>query len=193
MQLYDILQDVDLYVENAIPEENKIRWLNQVQRQLFREYPLPDQTADIPLVPGTATYDLPADCPEDRIRTVTINGNEIVYAPFRENPKYGTYWTAKEGKITIGPTPTQNDKTLEIYYLPRPAELTSDNLSAIPDFPEDYHEVLSLGCAARVARAEGQYDAANALEKQSQALAFEAATRVKRYTGEKVYVARMWR
>ena len=172
MTLEEILQDVDLLVPNSIALDVKVRWMNQVQNQLFRDYDIAKAHHMFNLVIGEEFYPLPEDCSEDMIRAVVIEGNTYTFADPLDEIKDETYFTYS-GLLTIVPSPVKAGIGM-LYYLRRPKEINEYVLDREPDFPSDYHEILSYGCAIRVARAEQNYSQLPILETEFARLRHEA-------------------
>jgi hypothetical protein len=174
---------------NTISAAEKVRWLNQVQRQLFRDYPLPESVYRFDTVAGVAIYPLPDDCPEDRITKITVGG---YYYPFQAySEEAGSYfWTIVAGQLMIYPTPETSGTEILIYCAPRPNELSESNLNAVPNFPEDYHELLVYGLAKRIAQARQDVALVNNFEADYQELAREANKEFKKQRPKQVLVLR---
>jgi hypothetical protein len=191
LTLEEILKDVDTYVPNTISTEQKVRWINEIQKQLFRDYPVPDAVYQFETVPGLDYYDLPDDCSTDRITNLVIDEQEYDGLSL-DSEETSFYWIPVEGKLFIQPTP-QDVMMGFIYYRPKPIELTSANLSAIPNFPEDYHELLVFGCAARVAKAYQDVDLANNMVSDFNYLADKAKKELRKTKNKTVRIVQDWR
>lgn len=150
MTLQEILEDADSIAPNAYTNAQKVRWLNQIQRQLFRHYPLPEQLFELQIVPDVQFYPLPENCPEDRITSIVIDNQEYRFA-VNDQPAPGRFWTMVAGQIFIHPKPTV-EMTGIITCEPRYVALSESNLNAVPQFPEDFHELLVNGLAQRIAK-----------------------------------------
>lgn len=153
MLLQEILDDVDTYVPNSLPTLRKIKWVNEIQKQLYRDYVLPDAIFPFTTVVNLKLYTLPADCAEDRIDSVSVGKEGLTYisSPFRHQlPADASYWTVQAGILFINPARTAGQQCY-VYYKPRPFELSEDNLTESPTFPIDFHELLVFGCSKRVA------------------------------------------
>lgn len=189
MKLSEVLQDIDLMIPNSLSHEIKIRWINQVQVQLFRDYPLDEAVYPFVTEVGKQLYPLPDDCPQDRIKMVTVNDSEIPYKELNEDSG-GTFWTILSGFFMLHPVNASKD--VHIYYKRRPTELTTSDLDIEPDFPRDYHELLVIGCAIRVARASQSLDYANQFEKDFSYLADKANENLTKKKRSKVVIREMW-
>lgn len=170
----------------------KVSWMNQIQNQLYRDYPLPDKTATFSTVKGTDTYDFPADCPEDRVQLLNVGGRDYVYSTiFDADDAFVYYWRAIAGKIVLYPIPDQI-QSATLYYGPRPVTLTEADLTAIPSFPLDFHELLMVGCAARVAKAVGNLQLASIYEGDYRMLIEKADLVLVKSRQQSVRLVRTW-
>lgn len=164
MNLGQILNRVDLLIDNDISTEQKVTTINEISRQLFRKFPVPDKfikftTTEIPF------YILPDDISADRISFVIID--DVEYPAVNPNDK-----NAATGRFCMVVTeglfihPNIPDKTAILYYRPRHIELTASNLSAVPSFPEDYHELLVYGLAKWIAGIQRDVDMVNNFQRE---------------------------
>lgn len=173
MTLDEILQDVDLKVPgNGIENKIKVMWINQVQRILYRDYPLPEAVYKFQTLVDEPLYPLPTDCAEDRINTLLVNNVEYDYLSDNEDAKE-RFWSTLAGNLFLYPTPTEVVDVL-IYYGPRPVDLSETRLTEVPTFPEDYHKLLVLGCAIECAKAIDDVAKANNLTQDYMELAAKA-------------------
>ena len=172
MTLEELLQDVDLLVPNSIALDVKVRFMNQVQNQLFRDYDVSKSSYVFTLIPGEELYPLPEDCPEDMIRSVVVEGRTYELANTEDSITDETYFV-HSGLLTIIPSPQKEGKGM-VHYLRRPRKINEYVLEREPDFPRDYHELLSYGCAIRVARIEQDYEQLSVLEGEFQRMRQEA-------------------
>lgn len=151
MKLSEILDQVDTLVPNALAVSLKVAWINQVQNQLYRDYDLPDQVSSLAVTAGRANYDLPANCAEDRILRIDVNGEKLPFSTMFNADDDSTYWTIIDRQLVINPKP-KKDVAGRIVYRPRPTPLSETDLDMEPSFPSDYQELLVLGCAVRAAK-----------------------------------------
>jgi len=154
VNLGEILLDVDVLVANNIMPSVKVRWINQIQRQCYRDLPIDDEIYPFCVDPCQRVYAVPDNCSLDNISSVLIGG--IEYDPVADGevhtPRY--FWSNVAGQFMVNSVPEQCSTGL-ITYRPTPQELKADQLSSVPMLPVDYHQLLVDGCAARVAKAEG--------------------------------------
>lgn len=150
MNLQEILEDIDLEVPNSFTPAQKVRWINQTLRRLFRRFTLPDQVDKFQTTANVAFYPLPANCPQDRITSVTVDNVPFKYKGGDEEAPY-SFYTFVQGQFMLRPIP---DKVVDVmvFYSPSPKDLVETDLTVAPDFPGDYHRLLVLGAAIECAK-----------------------------------------
>jgi hypothetical protein len=153
LKLSEILFQVDAMVPNALQDSIKIGWINQIQNELYRDYPVMENVFKFTTVVGEGAYTLPKNIPPDRIQYIMIGKTQYPYAALTdEETIYTHFWTTIiSGDIMLYPVPVAPEEAV-IYYRPRPNQLAASRPDEEPTFPEDFQELLILGCAARVAR-----------------------------------------
>jgi hypothetical protein len=190
MLLKEILEDADLLVNNALSQDQKIRYFNQVQRALFRDYPLKEEAYYFVAVPGIALYDLPPDCDEDFVISIYLDGMEYTYQT-PNDPASGTVYTFTNGKLFIQPTPNKQVDGY-IYYKSKPIDVSLTDLDKEPAFLKDFHQLYVLGLAAKFALIGKDYKTADELEVRFQNLARDAMTKMGRIKLKKTRIVRGW-
>lgn len=190
MLLKEIIEEADLYMNNALSFSQKIRFVNQVQRSLYRDYPLYEKSAFFTVVPGESLYELPVDCEPEYIINVYIDEKEYVYkTPLDSNQ--GRSYMFVDNSLFIQPVP---DTALDayLYYKAKPVDLSLADLESEPPFLKDFHELLVLGCAQKIALVEKDYKGAQELEVRFQNLARAAMLKMKTIKLKRVRVNRRW-
>lgn len=179
---------------NSITVPIKVNWINQVQNQFFRDYPLTEAFYPYNIEPDQQFYKLPDDCPDDRIKTLTIDGELYPYIPQEQQTELTPerFCTIISGAFMIHPMPTKYMQGF-LNYRPRPVQLTVDNPEAVPTFPLDFHEMLVFGCAARIAKAEGNTGLGAVYDNDFAQLAVKADNVLTRPKQKSVSVVRGWR
>lgn len=150
MTLEEILRNVDILVPNSLPTDIKIQWINQINRQLFRDYPLPEAFYLFQAQNGVQLYELPPDCPEDRIKKVTIGERDFDYHPITSDDSPERFWTIVSGRLLIHPAP-KTEETGMVYYKQRPIDLTINDIDKEVGFNQDYQNLMVFGCCELVA------------------------------------------
>lgn len=198
MKLSELLGQVDTLVPNSILLDTKIAWMNQVQSQLYRDYPLSEAVKIYAIRRDQQLYALPEDCPEDRISRLVIETSQgketIPFVPAASDSEYDLYrfWTLVSGTLMIYPAPKE-DMNGFLYYNARPAELSSAMMDQQPTFPRDFHELLVLGCASRVAKSLADVNRAAVFDQDYRMLAEKADLVLSKRKQKKVLNVRSWR
>lgn len=189
MNVQQILDEVLLLVNHDISPANQVNKLNQISRQLFREFPLPDKIYKFTMT-NIPYYDVPADCAEDRIRVVIVNGCEYQKLSPEIQNVTGAFCTVLMEKLFISPNVEGQDAYL--YYGPRHVDLIASDLSAVPTFPEDYHEILVYGLAQWVASIERDIDLANNFQSEYDTIYKKAVKGLRKMGLKTVRLTTIW-
>lgn len=168
-----LLDEIDITYRNTYTVDQKVRWMNTVQNQIFQIVPKESPPYVFTTIADFAFYALPEDCDRFGIKQVTIErgvGNEkydaLPYISLESNQEVSTgsrFYSVLQNNLFINPMPTAQDEGKKVYilYNHRPAELTSANTSAVPEIEGDFDELLILGCLERIARARGEIEDKN--------------------------------
>ncbi|OXM83965.1 hypothetical protein [Paenibacillus rigui] len=193
MNLGQILNEVKLLVPPSadITDEQLVLKINQLQRRIYRELQLPDKLYYIKTTPASPFYDLPIDCPEDRISTVLVNNEAYDKSDNQDDVAPSTFWTIMTGSLYLRPNPT-TELDLLIYYKPRYHDLVASNTSDISDLPEDYHELLVYGCAQWVASTLRDVDMVNNMQMEYDSLLRDAKNYLMSLTDRNLVVNERW-
>lgn len=191
MTLDEILQDADVMAPNTLPVTTKIRWLNQIQRQIFRDYPVPEAVYPFYTEAETALYGLPDDMAEDRIQRVVVGENEYDYKSIQDEA-VDNMWTITAGHMLLHPTPLQQE-LVYVYYKPRPVDMTAEDMDSEPGLPVDFHELLTYGVAARVARATGDVGLSVSHEETFYRLSEKSKLDLGKPRKRQVTINKLWR
>lgn len=193
MNLQQILNEVKLLtpVSADVTDDQLVLRINQVQRKLFRELVLPDKMVRFSSTPTVPFYDLPADCTEDRIKSILVDGQDYSLVSNEENKPPLLFSTVIVNKLYLYPNPS-NVVDVLIYYRPRYMDMNTSNLSAVPDLPEDYHELLVFGCAQWVAGTQRDVDMVNNMQAEFDSLLQEAKKYFRQVTPKRVLIKESW-
>lgn len=192
MKLSELLGQVDTLVTNSIHLDTKIAWMNQVQNQLYRDYPLDEAVKVYVIRQNQQIYDLPEDCPEDRISKLVIGKQTYPFVPNSESEyEYSVFCTVVTGTLMVYPSPLENTDGF-LYYNARPLGLSSTMMDQEPTFPRDFHELLVLGCASRVAKSQADFNRASVFDQDYRTLAEKADLVLTKRRQTKVLKARTW-
>ncbi|HIE12971.1 MAG TPA: hypothetical protein EYP63_06055 [Desulfotomaculum sp.] len=188
MTCQDILNDIDTRVKNSISTAQKVKWINQSQRKFYQDFPLPETVYMFTTANGVALYDLPADCPENRIVKITVDGETYDYQTLHETAAQKG-WTIISGQLFLWPTP-ESETEVMIYCKPRPDDFSVSDTSKESELPEDFHELVVLDVAIRVSFAIGDLEKKRELEMDLIKLGAAAKKGVKKPTQRTVTVLR---
>lgn len=191
MKLKEILLDVNLMIPNSISDEIKVRWLNETQRQLYRDFGFPDTSYAFAQQPNVGLYPLPDNCSRERILSVTVEDLDYEYVSMTEDVRDRS-WTLIDNNIWFYPLPVQ-EKQVFIVYKPEPREMRLDMQEEEPEFPTDFHEILVYGVAFRVARSLQLIDVSGQMQQQMYTLQEEAKRKLRPSNRKKVVQTRLWR
>lgn len=189
MNVQQIIDEVDLLVFNDQTPAQKVNKLNQISRQLFREFPLPDKVYKFSMT-EIPYYDMPEDCSEDRIKVVIVNGVEYQKLSPEIQQVTGSFCTVLMEKLFV--SPNKPDQEAYLYYLPRHVDLSTSSLYAVPTFPEDYHEILVYGLAQWVATIQRDMDLINAFQAEYNAIYNKAKIGLRKMGLKKVRLTTIW-
>jgi hypothetical protein len=190
LKLSEIIEEIDILTPNAIPVHIKVRWINETQKQLYRDYPVRETIHHFVTMPGEPIYALPENCQQDRIVSLYVNGKDYEFASSTDLVS-GRIYTVINKKLFISPVP-EKESPGALTYKPSPTELRHEEPDAIPEFPVDYHELLVIGAGIRVARSQREYDTMNALQAQYESLSIEANRNITKPKLKNTRVMRRW-
>nr|WP_221469323.1 hypothetical protein [Cohnella nanjingensis] len=139
--------------------------MNEEQRELFDVLELDSPPYTFQTVADQNFYPFPSQFDVTKIKTVTFqmndstNGISFVEVPFVRNddrqfaPHSPWYTITSNAMFLYVPDKMPSDRQVYIYLDSDPTEITSDNLSSMPDLPTKFHELLKLGVLVRIAEA----------------------------------------
>jgi hypothetical protein len=188
MKLKEIFEDGDLLFPNASTIEQKVRYFNQLQKQLFRDFPMPLESEQLQTESGINLYNI--GIPIDRVKQVFINDIEYMYHMV-DDQNQGYIYTFMDQLLFIQPTPTQVANGY-ILYEAIPVDMTVNDLDTEPIFLSDYHELFVLGLAQKFALVSQDYKVAGELEMRFQKLILRAMTKTKKGNIKKIRISRGW-
>lgn len=191
MLLQDILEEADMLAPNAVSQDRKIRYINEIQRRIYRDYPLNLVSYFFYTVANQTNYTLPSDCNEENIEAIFIDNNEWYYHTMEDKSVNGYGYFIENGDIILAQTPTTQMEGY-ITYRQAPADLTATDLPNEVPFMPDYHELYVLGLAAKLAMLQGNFGDAEQYEVRFNNLAVEAIRKIKRIKIRKVRHVRRW-
>lgn len=149
MLISDILLLADINVPNNLQSGIKIIFLNEICKQLHREYPYTDEVYPFITIADQAFYEFPANCPENGINSIQIDEQTYTFRT-REEMDVDYSWSIVADQLAINPVP-KTPMLAYIYYRPQPTTFTEADLAQEPDFPDDFREALVYGISKRIA------------------------------------------
>lgn len=186
MKVKEILEDADLLVPNALSQTHKIRYLNQIQKQLYRDFPGPLKSEAFQTAPGTSMYNISMQT--DRVKSVFVNDQEYTFKT-TEDANVGYLYTFMDGELFIQPTPTE---VLEGYVLYEGEPVGIVGLEEEISFLPDYHELFVLGLAQKLAMVVNDFKRAGEFEMRFRSLALEASIKLRKGKLRKIRTVRGW-
>lgn len=189
MNVGEMLDRVRLMVDNDQTDAQIVGQFNELSKKLFRKLPLPDKvyrfsTTSVPY------YDLPADCSEDRIRSVVIDDLDYEKASPEIQYPYGRFCTVFAGKLYVHPNSEGKDAYL--YYRQRPIELSASRLTETPNLPEDYHDLYVYDAAKWIAGIQRDVDMHNNFQSEYDDLFRDAQRGLKKMGLRRVKETTRW-
>lgn len=196
MILSDIMRNIDINVPNNLSASIKVSYVNDLQKQIYREFPVPDVMHLFTIVPGIDFFSLPADCAEDQITNMMVGDSQTRYSPRSFNEPENPYsYVVHTNTLWFTPSATKKEIAY-LYYKPRPVALTAStaDLASEPSIPSDYHKMLEYGVSQLVAMAlpTPNFEKANYYENQYEKLLANAKRLIRKYQQNRVAVVRSW-
>ena len=159
MNTGELIERVRLEIFNDLTDAQIVGRFNELSKRIFRKFIFPEkiygfQTVEIPY------YELPEDCPEDRIRCVVIDDVEYLkVTPEIQNPP-SYFCTVFLGSLFISPNPGPC-KDAYLYYRAKPITLDASEPDKVPNLPEDYLELYIYDAAGWIAGIQRDVDMKN--------------------------------
>jgi len=167
-------------------------FINDTINDIFSEYELPfmEKIYSGVVPTGVTMFSMPTDVSVIQSQIITgPDGSqtniEKYFIPFREfNKRYQTpgdnaagpitWWTSYNGKMILA-RPTDQDYTMDIFYIKSPTPLLGEN--DVPDIPDQFEELIVLGAYKRVLSREGDNDIAAIVENEYNRRALQMVNR----------------
>jgi hypothetical protein len=193
MILSQILTEIKTLVPvtSDITDDQLVLKINQVQRKIYRQLPLPDKVVAFQSTPSIPFYDLPTDCSEDGIKNALVDNIDYKKLSNQEETITYAFCTVFINKLYLNPNPS-NAVNVFLYYRPRYHDLISTNLNDTPDLPEDYHELLVFGCAQWVASTQRDVDMNNNMQAEYDSLFEDAKRYFRQMTAKRTRIKDVW-
>lgn len=164
MTIQSFIALLDGNIDNIATTATKVKWINEVERYVYRNvvYDLGRLTIDT--VVGQTAYELTGFLFED-IERVKVNGVEYTKMSLL-NHSANTFYKAN-GEFTIDPAPlVAIEDAIEIVYRKVPtakttAGVATEKLSLVEDFGEEFENIYEYYCASQVYILRNEMDMAN--------------------------------
>jgi hypothetical protein len=157
MTVQQILDTVMKKYPHGYTNDDIILMLNNIQAELFRTIYKPITTTVYDITANNPFY--PISFSPSKIVDVVVNNQEYPYRKIKGQSLAQFYYITEDNCIGIYPTPTVDiPGGLTVFRYKEPAQLSSSNLSAIPDFDPDFHMLLVFRVCKELAENDRQYD-----------------------------------
>lgn len=133
-----ILLDIDTRYPNTYSEEEKIRWINDTLKEIYRDLAIQDFYS-FNTIKGQNLYVLPQNCSIDNIKNVEMSSKEktttnsdwgrfnVLKSSLRNQPMHSpSYYDGTEGTIGIYPVPNGTYK-INVFYNKKPKMITNED------------------------------------------------------------------
>ena len=199
LTLRKIVDMADKRVPNTDTDAEKVEFLDQLQRQLYREVEIPEKTEKIETAVNTSLYTLPSYIVPNRIKSVTITDSDGLnpvnyeYRGDGQGVVYNCYYVINgDSSNTLGiyPKPTEAGYML-INFMDSPNTLDSRNMTTVPRFFDDYQMLFVYKLAAELAKFQRDIDLANNYEADYEALLKKAVKEIN-YEPSAMQVKTVW-
>jgi hypothetical protein len=143
MYLNEIMEEIAERSGHTLSDVSILRKINQIQGNIYRNYVKTTTYSKLDIQSGLSEYPLPR--PMGTIIDVVVNGLQYTYSGIKEE-RSTLYYYILDGTIGLSATPP-SDVTggLVIFHKKAPHLLNINDMEAIPDLDEDYHNLLVYG------------------------------------------------
>lgn len=188
MNVGELIERVRLEIHNDLTDKQIVGRFNELSNLLFRKFVLPEaiyafETSTIPY------YNLPEDCTEDSIKSVTIDEQEYIrVTPLTQPPC--NYCTVINGALFISDHAPNREAFL--LYRARPIKLSEKRLDESPNFPEDYHSLYIYDACQWIAGIQRDVDMKNNFFGDYSSILRDAERDLKKMGMQKVKITTEW-
>jgi len=189
----------DKRVPNTETDAEKVEFLDQLQKQLYRKIEIPEKIEKISTTAEISLYTLPSYIVPNRIKSISLtklDGTESTNYEFREDGQevvYNCYYIINginSNTLGIYPTPTEAGYML-INFMDSPNTLDSGDMNTVPRFFDDYQMVFVYKLASELAKLQRDIDLANNYEAEYSALLKDAIKEIN-YEPSSMQVKTIW-
>jgi len=187
LTLQQIVDMADSRVPNTQSNSDKVAFLDQLQRKLYRIFRFPNEIEKLETVADQAFYTLPDYIQLPRIKNVVVtdsdgsNPREYEYRGHDETLKYYCYFTFEtpdERMIGLYPEPSETGRLILITFEDGPNTFSSTDMTTVPRFFKDYHMLFVYGLCAELAKIQNDVVLANNYQRDYDELLREAISKI---------------
>ncbi|MNW51431.1 hypothetical protein D3C74_289160 [compost metagenome] len=150
MTLQEMLDEISEKYPHSLSNDSVIRKINLIQNELFRTAFRETVMIGYDIVDGVFAYPLP--CARSNVIDVLINDQEYLYQDIKKGSNVPFYYFTELDELGIYPTPEEDSEGgLVIFYNREPKQLSSANLTVIPELDKDFHTLLIYGSLVHIA------------------------------------------
>lgn len=150
VNLQEILDEIAEKFPHGLSNDSVIRKINNVQNELFRTTFRLSTMSIYNLQEGVFAYTLPF--PKSNLTDVVVNGQEYIYQDSKKASNIPFYYFIGKTGLGIYPTPDKDvEEGLALFYYVYPDQLSEENLTAVPDLDNDFHQLLVYGALVQIA------------------------------------------
>lgn len=152
MTLQEILDEIKEKYPHNMSNDSVIRKINLIQNELFRTTFRVKTMRIFNLQKDVFAYTLPF--PRSDLSDVVVEGKEYIYQDSKKESNIPFYYFIGKTGLGIYPTPEKDvEEGLALFYYDSPAQLTSSDLTVVPDLDKDFHLILVYGALVQIAEA----------------------------------------
>lgn len=158
--LQQILADIDVRFPNVFDQDQKIEWINLTinnfyktvaQKEIMKILTIKDQPfyfiSDEANGIDQVEFEL--------IDSVTVDNVDYLPAIEDEALRENVYFDVMGKYLGLYPTPSMDGKPIYISYFKRPKEMSSSDLTVVPQINSDYYELIKYGVIMIMAESMG--------------------------------------
>ena len=141
MTIQEILDTVAFKYPHSYTNDDIIKIINRVQKELFRKMFKPETATQYDLLADNPFY--PIDFSPQNIIEVVVNGTEYKQKTTADQASTQFYYVSDNNTVGIYPTPTEDATSgLVIFHYKEPTQLTVSDLGLEPEFDNAWHMLL---------------------------------------------------
>lgn len=154
MNLQQIIDEADVIVPNAYSSADKVAWLNAINQDFFTVVKIP-RIIQIETKKGEPDYVLPHDVRAKNIDLVFVGIFTYTSILEGEPGSIDNVWSFDDETKTLSLVPVPYEDSIGIvrYHRIASSNFTSDDLTASPDAPEEYHWIYVPALCAQICKA----------------------------------------